>query len=69
MTHSVLGSLRRRWLERAPRDPSSRYKNRLDDVLANMVDDGVLIEKQTSGGGRVFYPGENYEEYLPFAQV
>ena len=63
VTHAVLGSLRRRWLERPPRDPHSPHKNRLDDVMANMVDAGVLIAKPTGAGGRRFYPGQNYDKY------
>ena len=56
---AVLGKLRRRWLERAPRDPSSVYPNRLADVLARMVQDGVL---QKSGAR--YLPGRNYPRYL-----
>lgn len=53
------GHYRRRWLERAPRDPSSVYPNRLADVLARMVQDGVL-QKQ----GARYIPGANYSRYL-----
>jgi hypothetical protein len=56
---AVLGKLRRRWLERAPRDPSSPHPNRLADVLARMVADGVL-EK----AGAKFIPGPSYAKYL-----
>ncbi len=63
-TLSILGKARRRWLEWAPRDPGSPHPNRLADVLANMVRDGVLVEKKTRAGGRVFLPGTRYEEFL-----
>ena len=43
---AVLGKVRRRWLERPPRDPSSPYPNRLADVLARMVTDGVLAKQE-----------------------
>ena len=38
----VFGKVRRRWLERPPRDPASVHPNGLGDVLARMVEDGVL---------------------------
>ena len=56
---AVLGKLRRRWLERAPRDPSSPHPNRLADVLARMVQDGVLQKR-----GAKYIPGERYAMYL-----
>ena len=56
---AVLGKLRRRWLERAPRDPSSPHPNRLADVLARMVADGVLAKR-----GAKYVPAENYGKYL-----
>lgn len=54
-----LGHYRRRWLERAPRDPSSPHPNRLADVLARMVQDGVL---QKSGAR--YAPGPLYSRFL-----
>lgn len=54
-----LGHYRRRWLERAPRDPSSAHANRLADVLARMTTDGVL-QKQ----GARYIPGPNYFSFL-----
>jgi hypothetical protein len=56
---AVLGKLRRRWLERAPRDPSSSYPNRLADVLARMVQDGVLGKQ-----GARYIPGPLYSRFL-----
>jgi len=60
---AMLGSKRRRWLERPPRNPSSPHPHRLADVLARMVADGVLEEKKTKAGGRYFVPGPRYGEY------
>jgi hypothetical protein len=60
----ILGKARRRWLEYPPRDPSSPHPNRLADVLARMVADGVLQEKGTRAGGRLFVPGRRYQEFL-----
>ncbi len=57
---AVLGKLRRRWLERPPRDPSSPHPNRLVDVLSRMVADGVLAKL-----GAKYIPGRNYGKYLP----
>ncbi len=56
---AVLGKVRRRWLERQPRDPSSPHPNRLADVLARMVIDGVLVKQGTR-----YVPGRNYARYL-----
>jgi hypothetical protein len=56
---AVLGSQRSRWLATKPRDPNSPYPNRLADVLARMVRDGVL-QKQ----GTRYVPGVNYVRYL-----
>jgi hypothetical protein len=55
----VLGKVRRRWLERPPRNPSSPYPNRLADVLTRMVADGVLAKN-----GARYVPGPNYARYL-----
>jgi len=60
---AILGRLRRRWLERPPRDPNSPHANRLTDVLARMIGDGVL-----SKTGAKFIPGPNYTSYLPMPQ-
>jgi hypothetical protein len=60
---AILGKVRRRWLERLPRDPSSPHPNRLADVLARMVADDVLTEKRTRAGGRLFVPGRRYGEF------
>jgi hypothetical protein len=56
---AVLGRMRRRWMERAPRDPSSPHPNRLADVLAQMVADGVLAKR-----GAKYVPGEQYAKYV-----
>jgi hypothetical protein len=56
---AILGKLRRRWLERPPRDPASVYPNRLADVLARMVSDGVLAKQ-----GARYVPGVEYSRYL-----
>jgi hypothetical protein len=56
---AVLGKLRRRWLERSPRDPSSQYPNRLADVLARMVQDNVLQKV-----GARYIPGPLYSRFL-----
>jgi hypothetical protein len=55
----VLGKVRRRWLERPPRDPSSPYPNRLADVLARMVTNGVLRKEEVR-----YVPGPAYSTYL-----
>jgi hypothetical protein len=56
---AVLGKVRRRWLERPPRDPASVHPNRLLDVLARMVEDGVLAKQ-----GARYVPGVAYSRYL-----
>jgi hypothetical protein len=61
---AILGKVRRRWLERSPRDPASPHPNRLADMLARMVADGVLQEKRTRAGGRLSVPGRRYKEFL-----
>ena len=60
-TLALLGSKRSRWLGRLPRDPSSPHKNRLYDVLARMVADGVLAKN-----GAAFVPGPLYSRYSDF---
>ena len=55
----VLGKVRRRWLERPPRAPSSPHKNRLADVLARMIQDDVLAKQ-----GARYVPGPDYAKYL-----
>jgi hypothetical protein len=56
---AVLGKSRRRWMERPPRDPTSPYPNRLYDVLAKMVANGVLLKQGTR-----YVPGPDYAAYL-----
>jgi hypothetical protein len=65
----LLQKTRRRWSEWKPRDPTSPHSNRLDDVLARMVSDGVLEERRTRKGGRYYVPGQNYQRYLAGAEV
>jgi hypothetical protein len=56
---AVLGKARRRWMERPPRDPNSSYSNRLADVLARMMADGVLTKQGTR-----YVPGPDYARYV-----
>lgn len=58
-----LGRFRRRWLEYPPRDPSSGFRNRLEEVLAKMVEDGVLKATQTRSGATVYQPGPAFGQY------
>ena len=58
-----LGKYRRRWLDYAPREPNSPYKNRLDATLAAMVEDGVLTRTPTGRGGYAYSPGSNFDTY------
>jgi hypothetical protein len=58
-----LGSARRRWLEYPPRDPGSGHRNRLEEVLARMVQDGVLTATRTGQGAFVYSPGPNAHAY------
>lgn len=58
-----LGRFRRRWLEYAPRNPASGYRNRLEEVLDLMVREGVLKATRTAKGAVVYTPGEHYEQY------
>jgi hypothetical protein len=58
-----LGKYRRRWLEYPPRDAASGHRNRLEEVLARMVQDGVLKATRTAKGALVYSPGPNYEQY------
>ena len=58
-----LGSFRRRWLEYPPRDPSSGHRNRLEEVLAAMVRDGVLEAIQTRSGATVYERGPRFQEF------
>jgi hypothetical protein len=58
-----LGRFRRHWLEYPPRDPSSGFRNRLEEVLAAMVRDGVLKAVQTRNGATVYERGPAFEQY------
>lgn len=57
------GSFRRQWLKYPPRDPNSGYRNRLEEVLARMVDDGVLKATRTGQGAFLYSPGPNANAY------
>lgn len=60
---SDLGKYRRRWLEYPPRDATSGHRNRLEEVLANMVRDGVLAATRTPNGATVYALGPNAVQY------
>jgi hypothetical protein len=45
-----------------PRDPSSGHRNRLEEVLAAMVRDGVLKAVRTRSGATVYHRGPRFEE-------
>jgi hypothetical protein len=57
------GKYRRRWLDYPPRDPSSGHRNRLEEVLARMVEDGVLRTRRTPVGATVYEPGPAFGQY------
>lgn len=63
------GKYRRRWLEYPPRDPASGYRNRLEEVLAAMTQEGVLKASRTASGATVYSPGPNYDQYRQPALV
>lgn len=58
-----LGHYRRRWLDYPPRDPTSSYRNRLEEVLAQMVQDRVLKATQTTSGAVAYSPGDHFAAY------
>ena len=58
-----LGRYRRRWLEYPPRDAASGFKNRLEEVLSNMVREGVLRASRTTKGATLYLPGPEFEKY------
>jgi hypothetical protein len=64
-----LGRFRRRWLEYPPRDAASGYRNRLEEVLAAMVRDGVLKVMRTAGGATVYSPGPEFDRYHQRAEA
>jgi hypothetical protein len=57
-----LGRFRRRWLEYPPRDASTGHRNRLEEVLAQMVRDGVL-RTIPGRGANAYIAGPNADEY------
>lgn len=58
-----LGRYRRRWLNYPPRNPAGGYRNRLEEVLAAMTQEGVLKATRTASGATVYSPGPNFEKY------
>lgn len=58
-----LGRFRRRWLEYPPRDPSSGFRSRLEEVLAAMTKEGVLTAIRTAKGAYLYVPGPNAGPY------
>jgi len=60
---AVLGKYRRRWLDYPPRSASSGYRNRMEEVLAGMVQDGVLRALKTRTGAAVYEPGPQFDKY------
>ena len=58
-----LGRYRRRWLDYPPRDPSSGFRNRLEETLAAMTRDGVLRATRTAAGAFVYSLGPNADQY------
>jgi len=58
-----LGRYRRRWLEYPARNPDSGHRNRLSEVLARMVEDGVLRATRTSAGALVYSAGPHFQQY------
>lgn len=64
-----LGKYRRRWLEYPPRDAASGFKNRLEEVLAKMVEEGVLKATRTAKGAYVYEAGPNADKYRVLASV
>jgi hypothetical protein len=54
---------RRRWLEYPPRTQEAGYKNRLEEVLALAVKEGVLKAMKTAKGATIYDLGPNAERY------
>ena len=47
----------------ATRDHGGHHRNRLEEVLQQMVKDGVLKAVKTARGAVAYVPGENAEAY------
>jgi len=60
----VLASKRSRWLGRSPRNPASVHRTRLHDVLAAMLEKGVLAKRGTK-----YQLGPRSQEYLNWEAV
>lgn len=66
---SDLGKYRRKWLDYPPRNPLSGYKNRLEEVLAKMVQEKVITGRQTRSGAMQYLPGPEADKYRRGAPV
>lgn len=60
---SDLGRFRRQWLAYPPRDPSSGHRNRMEEILEKMTQDGVLKATRTKAGALVYSPGPHFDQY------
>lgn len=60
---SILGTARSRWLTYPPRDPASGHANRLSEVLANAMRDGVLVAHKTQKGALIYSLGPGAAKY------
>ena len=59
---SDLGKYRRDGSTTRHATPSSGYRNRLEETLAKMAQEGVS-ERPDSNGATVYSPGPNYDKY------
>jgi hypothetical protein len=46
-----------------PHNPLAGYKNRLEEVLANMAWDGVIVARPTRSGAAQYVPGPAAASY------
>jgi hypothetical protein len=51
-----------------PRNPLSGHKNRLEEVLAKMVEDEVIVARPTRSGAVQYVPGPAAATYRKTAQ-
>jgi hypothetical protein len=66
---SDLMKYRRRWVDFPPRTQEAGYKNRLEEVLALAVQEGVLRLQTGPAGGRVYDLGPNADKYRQHVAV